>query len=90
MSAHTPGPWTHEVHELSSGYSAIVYDANGYRLGGFDHLTEADARLIAAAPEMLDALKRAVIEMEMWCPVHAAAEIKIAKAAIAKAETTNV
>lgn len=45
----TLGPWSYEVHKLSSGYSAIVYAANGMRVGT-DHLSEEDARLIAAAP----------------------------------------
>lgn len=50
-------PWTYEVHELSTGFSAIVYDANGQRVGT-DHLSEADAALIAAAPAMYDALRK--------------------------------
>ncbi|HEX5320600.1 MAG TPA: hypothetical protein VFW46_15660 [Stellaceae bacterium] len=56
MSASNSAPWTYEVHELSEGYSAIVYDARGNRIGGFDHLDEATARLIAAAPELYEAL----------------------------------
>ena len=60
---HTPGPWSYEMHELSTGPSGIVYGKNGQRVGsagGTDHLTEEDARLIAAAPEMLAALKSAL------------------------------
>ena len=59
---HTPGPWSYEMHELSTGPSGIVYGKNGQRVGsagGTDHLTEEDARLIAAAPEMLHTLKYA-------------------------------
>lgn len=55
-ASHTPGPWAYEVHELSEGFSAIVYGANGMRIGT-DHLSESDARLIAASPTMLAALK---------------------------------
>lgn len=58
MGEHTPGPWSYEVHELSEGYSAIVYDARGQRVGT-DHLSEADAALIAAAPDLLAAIKDA-------------------------------
>jgi hypothetical protein len=58
MTTFTPGPWTYEVHELSEGFSGIVYAANGMRVGT-DHLSEADARLIAAAPALYEALKEA-------------------------------
>lgn len=57
---HTPGPWKYEVHELSEGFSAIVYGSTtGLRIGT-DHLSEADARLIAAAPDLLAMIKRLV------------------------------
>jgi hypothetical protein len=49
------------LNSLSEGYSGIVYDANGYRVGT-DHLIEADARLIAAAPDLLAALQA----VDMW------------------------
>lgn len=51
-----PRPWSYEVHELSEGYSGIVYDASGHRVGT-DHLSEEDAAVIAAAPDLLEALK---------------------------------
>lgn len=87
MSKHTPGPWEHEVHELSEGFSAIVYGSNGQRIGT-DHLSEANARLIAAAPDLLAALRdmvgqhdlnpeRLLSAMHLW---------DAARAAIAKAE----
>lgn len=41
-----PRPWDYEVHELSEGYSAIVYDANGKAVA--DHLTEAQAKAMVA------------------------------------------
>jgi hypothetical protein len=46
-------PWSFETHELSTGYSSIVYDANGGALA--DYLDEPTARLIAAAPELYEA-----------------------------------
>lgn len=55
MAQHTQEPWSYEVHELSEGYSAIVYDERGHAIA--DHLAEDRARLIAAAPELLTALK---------------------------------
>lgn len=39
-----PLPWTWEEHELSEGYSCIVYDANGIGVPGLDHLTREVAR----------------------------------------------
>src|ERR1700676_3886446 len=51
MSApeHSPLPWTYETHELSTGFSSIVYCANGYGVPGLSHLNEPDARLIITA-----------------------------------------
>lgn len=54
---HTPGPWGH-----------IVDPEGKYGITGADHKflaitdTKANARLIAAAPDMLDALRKA----ETW------------------------
>ena len=47
--------WTWELHELSEGPSAIVYDEHGRMIA--DHLTPAIAAKIAAAPAMLEALQ---------------------------------
>lgn len=55
-----PRPWSYEVHELSEGYSGIVYDASGHRVGT-DHLSEEDAAVIAAAPDLLEALTELVL-----------------------------
>lgn len=61
MSKHTPGPWT----VVSEGMaSPKVVDANGL---GICHTTyaptgaEANACLIAAAPELLEALRMFVV-----------------------------
>lgn len=68
MSAHTPGPWevrltagSDEHRQWVDGiYSGdeLVVDNDHW------HLRNADARLIAAAPEMLDALRQFVYSME--------------------------
>lgn len=89
MSGHTKGPWSYETHELSESLSSIVYDAFGCRVGT-DHLTEADARLISSAPDMLEALGTAVNELE-WQLERGngndvtRAALSIGRAAIAKA-----
>jgi ketosteroid isomerase-like protein len=64
MSAHTPGPWTvadnNEVH-CDAKTIAMVADLNwGQYRDAEDNGEaefEANARLIAAAPELLEALK---------------------------------
>lgn len=53
MSAqHTPGPWLHQPDQekiVSSSGQTIVYELNS---------SEEDARLIAAAPDLLAALEQ--------------------------------
>jgi hypothetical protein len=56
VSAHTPGPWTaqawqHVTAHNADGFSVIVADVK-YVAGE----TDANARLIAAAPDLLEAL----------------------------------
>ena len=55
---HHP-PFTYDVHELSEGYSAIIYDADGRCVGTgkrFDHMYEADAAFIVRAVNAHDQL----------------------------------
>ena len=66
MSGHTPGPWT--LNEFTacikgpdSAILAMICNTTGDDAGkGPKPVSEANARLIAAAPELLAALKRAV------------------------------
>ena len=91
MSAkHTPGPWEH------TGQGDIVgKEDNGYGLGYVDVCsvylrtvrgrTNANARLISAAPELLDALTEivAAADGDGWKQLDAtfaAARVAIAKA----------
>jgi hypothetical protein len=87
MGKHTPGPWT--VYE--AGFS--VADAWGHVLstdveGRMPEEAAANARLIAAAPELLAALEALLSVYQGFAPwegeVERQAEIK-ARAAIAKA-----
>ena len=97
-SKHTPGPWKLEFNRLISNRACSwTFRANGYLIGE-SFLTgtsegEANAHLIAAAPEMYEALRVLAEEMEycnrespqsmhMTIPYWA----KRARAALAKAE----
>jgi hypothetical protein len=66
---HTPGPWRHEgtfdsvVRGADNSYVAV---SSGYQKGGWVSLTQANARLIAAAPEMLEALIEAYKINNHW------------------------
>lgn len=90
MTAHTPGPWT--LDTVANGWMLV---ANGQDITAeaFD-ATEADARLIAAAPELLEALQsltRALAEAGLdTMPGDTMADVRTASedalATIAKAE----
>ena len=103
MSKHTPGPWFVEDNDraISSNAAtdiALVNMANiRYGWDGPDFLTAshraANARLIAAAPELLEALKYCRNKIaymqahgEWYSPGRA---IEMADAAIAKAKETQ-
>ena len=63
MSKHTPGPWApghpgqdddrHVVCSLSEGWSVVALQADPAK-----YEPDADARLIAAAPKLLEALEK--------------------------------
>jgi hypothetical protein len=95
MSKHTPGPWhidgsKQEGLTVRAGQSAVAV-IPGYGVGQ----RMEDARLIAAAPDILQALKDATDAIEHWgayasdyfqqkWDLHN--DINAARAAIAKAE----
>ena len=97
MTMHTKGPWAvvehpHAICVRTESPSKTKYGASRYAaIGGFDRndraqLEEAraNARLIAAAPELLEALTDCVEHMH-WTQPQGEAALKKAKAAIAKA-----
>lgn len=107
-TSHTPGPWKAQrpsgpqhaidrkweiVSPLKDGGEMIVVGEHT----GVECLTEANARLIAAAPELLEALRECITEDGATCLTHAEtrpdwlqgrihAVSNIARSAIAKAE----
>ena len=83
---HTPGPWkntnyqTHPNFQVLDNGNAFVAEAS----------TEANARLIAAAPELLEALSKLVLHVGHYSSMphahpDAARDMANARAAIAKA-----
>lgn len=98
MSKHTPGPWRQFEHNgnvmVCAGPSHLATVAIG---GAMDESSDrANARLIAAAPELLDALRTILEYAECyddagpraagWQSAELRADIEAARAAIAKAE----
>ena len=76
MSAYTSGPWV-RVEQDEPDRQLIEYEGNielvqqsGFRIATVWRTpredAEANARLIAAAPELLEALTEAVIALEIW------------------------
>ncbi len=71
MSAHTPGPWSHYAARLRPQYPLRINEIHGpngetiVRWSGFDGVGKkrtvtANARLLAAAPDLLAALDEIV------------------------------
>ena len=81
MTQHTPGPWKTtgaNITDANRNHVATVTDG-----GTTDG--EANARLIAAAPELLAALKD-IAETQWANGVPSSGALREARAAIAKAE----
>jgi hypothetical protein len=87
MDKHTPGPW----YTTGSSPDGIVYGANHtlivpHQPTGFTAEEQwANAQLMAAAPELLAALKNLVASVESILPIPWAQ----VEAAIAKANVLN-
>jgi hypothetical protein len=93
MSEHTPGPWRFSQDGDEPYWHVDLPGPCGVRHGcgnAMVYTTEADARLIAAAPELLDALK----EVADGCKYRLRKgddngdrhTLRLCRAAIAKAE----
>lgn len=78
----TPGPWMYQA--TASDHDYIVYpESTGRDVALVRDFNEANARLIAAAPDLYEALRLAISEGDMG-PTGTAG--KAARAAVAKAE----
>lgn len=89
-SKFTPGPWVAKGTDIFTGYPVgrsqepeeIIYAMQLYEVEGTQ---EANARLIAAAPDMYEALK-AIIESGEIPLCYSDKLVVMAKQALAKAE----
>lgn len=81
---HTPGPWTVTVADTINDAPAYwLINGNGGTVGDVQSINPSDAALIAAAPDLLAALKQVA---DYWAGGDVPAEIDAAmRAAIAKA-----
>ena len=88
MSKHTPGPWNVGHEDENTGEIEVISDGRPYVClvlpGAIDEVTPANARLIAAAPELLEALQVAELALRER-GLRACGEYKQIEAAIAKA-----
>lgn len=82
MSAHTPGPWQVDADCGDSGHD-VIYDAQGRKLA---LVFSVDAALIAAAPDLLAAAKRALDWLASYPGNGAQGAYDALRASIAKAE----
>lgn len=98
MSRHTPGPWEVERRPIQSRggsntvwrigpFHACIYDDWRPREAGISEAeNEANARLIAASPDLADALHAAMRMLTFACGVPDDHEVvEQARAALAKA-----
>lgn len=63
-SAHRPGPW--HISEHTDGRDALIYDADGFEVARVCYPNrDADAKLVASAPELLAAARAALHYMRI-------------------------
>lgn len=93
MAAHTVGPWKWHGGNLVGGdYEKTKTYILDFGCGccKCDDTSEADARLIESAPDLLEALKNLIICSERWEDTNTALVMEAARAAIAKATKLDI
>lgn len=78
---HTPGPW----QQIATKHRTLISSQEGHRVAECESLSEADARLIAAAPELIAMLIRLVGAIDRMPSNSADGLADIARELIAKA-----
>ena len=86
MTAFTKGPWVANKYSVFGPNTRVVAYARGLNSKGRTPEDEANARLIAAAPDLLSACKAVVEEDGFRGSFLMRKRIDAMKAAIAKAE----
>ena len=91
MTKHTAAPWHHGGYEIQDDKGALICNLSGWR---GEQQTLANARLIAAAPELLEELKQVMTWIDNWSPEFTydpdwSIDKEKAQAAIAKAEVKH-
>lgn len=84
----TPGPWEIRdglIYGIEDGASYLVCDVVGDPSAAVNEQDEANARLIAAAPELMEACKQMLKWIDCGCD-PSGKSLASARAAIAKAE----
>ena len=104
---HTPGPW--EINKMTATYKIPIYGPHDTWICSMDagidaHTAQANARLIAAAPDLLEACKNLLRQFERFAKITVDQcvlpeylenvfrkwpEVTNAEGAIAKAEGTK-
>jgi hypothetical protein len=84
MSKHTPGPWKY-MPDDGGGPVGCVIGKTGWVCDYLNDPKPADARLIAAAPDLLKALILAASHVHTLTTPRAKADYSLIRAAIAKA-----
>jgi len=83
-SQHTPAPWIYSGIKNEEKVSVTIFSGENGNLVGTITTTNANANLIAAAPDLLDALKALMVTEDMLrnpkCQVMQSARRAIAKA----------
>lgn len=86
MSKHTPGPWFSQYDD--NGFYKIGSEAVGLNIAftfGESDADEANVRLMAAAPNLLEALENLADYVDEWVGDNECRPLENARAAIAKA-----
>lgn len=90
MAEHTPGPWRSEyVRDVPEGYAAAIVAVDDGVVAVVPaswFSTEANAQLIAAAPDLFDACRQLISSVDKFDGTECVNAILSARAAIAKAE----
>jgi uncharacterized protein YggU (UPF0235/DUF167 family) len=86
MSGHTPGPWT--VNGFGGSFEVLCRTRDGVAVSATEPPKDgiANARLIAAAPDLLEALSQFVRAVKFTSGVSLEFATQEAEKAIAKAE----